>query len=137
MHDNIVGDPNLKKPLNALSLPNGLATEEAPPFDLQEVMWARTIKANYTNREKFPTADFHWFLVASANAGHAIHIDANGMATYVKLNSGQKIWSVGYDPERRGLSTFDLEKDASYDWNSANKDKWEMDGIVLTPGSVM
>ena len=62
-----------------------------------------------------------WALVANAGAISGIHMDAGGLATYVRPILGVKIWYIGYN---------DVMPDLHDGWD---KDKCLWHSVVLSP----
>ena len=126
------------KSLNALDIPPCISTPfPHHPLFSDQIAWDR---ASGESVEHYPINDMRWSLAATAWAQHKWHVDCDGFATFIKVESGAKIWFIG-TPKRnlpsgqaiggidRILGTFDLE--------GINSDILDIEAVILTPQDLL
>ncbi|KAG6810630.1 hypothetical protein H0H92_011064 [Tricholoma furcatifolium] len=122
--------------LSALNLPAVVDEFERFPVFSDQKAWLHAAGHSYcSEKEPYPVPDMRWYL-ASTGSFHEWHVDANGLATFVFPMSGPKLWYIG-TPKSRNFSDFrrvDLFTNG-YDNYSANLDLWDVEVMVLTPGT--
>ena len=83
----------------------------------------------------FPMASTRWGLAATSDAHHLWHIDCNGFCTYIDTQTGAKWWIVGKPkPGSSHFSDTALFMD-EYDMSQPNLDRWDLEAVLLLPGS--
>jgi hypothetical protein len=83
----------------------------------------------------FPVTSTRWGLAATAGAHHLWHIDCNGFGTYIDTQTGQKWWIVARpkpDSDRFSHPTLFTEE---FHIDGANFNKWDLEAVLLLPGS--
>lgn len=85
----------------------------------------------------FPDPDMYWALMALKHARHLFHIDADGLATFIDPQTGAKYWLVArLKPGILGtFSKTELYVNGGYEIDSINLDLWDVEAVLLTPGS--
>ncbi len=96
----------------------------------------------------FPVSEMRWGLAATCGGRHWIHIDADGLATFIDLQCGGKWWIVLCPPEHLGkhgfasirtfLGGFDTNGVDQARWGprqDGNQDQWRAEAIYLTEGT--
>jgi hypothetical protein len=84
----------------------------------------------------YPTSEMRWGLASTRCARHWTHIDSDGLATFVDVINGEKIWILlkpylDGEPDPSGHIDVYLE-----DFNPAQVNPtWEAEAVLLTPGT--
>src|SRR5882757_2726548 len=126
------------KILNALEfLMSYLPSDNAPPEGLDSDVQAfqNTAGMRYCRpSEAFPFSSMRWGLAATANAYHTFHLDCDGFATYVKVQTGAKWWIVASPKE--GVSLADTALFTSdYHLDNTDMRKFNYEAILLETGT--
>ena len=77
-----------------------------------------------------------WGLCATGGCYHTIHCDSDGVGTVIEPICGVKIWFIAVPKDGAGFVDFasiDMF-DESFDIETPNEDKWDIEVIVLKPG---
>ena len=86
-----------------------------------------------------PLAYFWWGLAATTSALSWWHIDSEGFGTYIDTKAGLKWWIVawrkGKEHEFESFSEADIFFNRGYELDEPNLDKWDMEAVVLHPGT--
>jgi hypothetical protein len=111
------------------------------PFSTDSAAWKNTKGAKGCSHEEVPPlADFRWGLAAIAGALSWIHIDSNGVGTYIDPWTGKKVWIV-LKPKGNGLRIFESCSDAEHFFSGVhnvdepNVDHWDFEAVLLEPGT--
>ncbi|KAJ3507190.1 hypothetical protein NLJ89_g6444 [Agrocybe chaxingu] len=128
------------KSLNALDIP--MEDSVRPPSSLSSDVWAwkHTVGLKLCKRtDRFPSAAMRWALVSTSGAHSPWHVDCDGLCTMVRVQSGCKWWVIARPKEELHLEAFcDVDTYLnSFDIESANNDRWDLEAILLTPGSTL
>jgi hypothetical protein len=75
-----------------------------------------------------------WGLAATAGAMSYFHIDANGLATWIDVKTGSKYWILAKPKKPLNFAAISLFTDR-YDQEAVNQDKWDLEAVLLLPGS--
>lgn len=112
------------------------------PFSTDSAAWKATKGAlGCSFEEAPPLRDIRWGLAATAGAISWIHIDSNGLGTYIDPRAGKKVWIVLKRKGDGDCRIFESCSDAKaffsgdYDVDSPNLDDWDFEAIVLAPGT--
>jgi hypothetical protein len=83
----------------------------------------------------FPVASTRWGLAATSGAHHLWHIDCDGLCTYIDTQAGLKWWIVARP--KNGSTHFSHTTLFTEDFqiNAANLNKWDLEAVLLPPGS--
>jgi hypothetical protein len=131
-----VNSPN-GKALNALDLPmeDGIAAPQSLSSDMWA--WARTVGLKLCKkRDRFPTTAMRWGLVSTADTYSVWHIDCDGLATMIEVQTGCKLWVLARPRRDEDLSCFSrLDAFLNFDADAVNDDRWDCEAVLLTPGS--
>ena len=124
------------KILNALDFPMLSAPHPPTSFASDLAAFSATVDLPMCNRTvSFPMASTRWGLAATSGAHHLWHIDCNGFCTYIDTQTGSKWWIVA-KPKPGSLhfseATLFTEE---FDINKANLEKWDLEAVLLLPGS--
>jgi hypothetical protein len=124
------------KILNALDFPMLSAPHPPMGFASDLAAFNATVDLPMCGRTVlFPVMSTRWGLAATSGAHHLWHIDCNGLCTYIDTQTGSKWWIVarpkdGFDHfSHTTLFTEDFQIDA------ANLNKWDLEAVLLLPGS--
>lgn len=114
----------------------------APPCSLttSQTAWTVTIDDRYCKRhDSYPMSDMQWALAATSHAHHYTHIDADGFATFVAPQSGLKYWVAGRSKlgESKYFSGTDMYTQRDFAIDEANTHLWDLEGILLNPGTCL
>ena len=123
------------KILNALDFP--MVSASHPPTSFASDLEAFNATVNLpmcAHTILFPVMSTRWGLAATSGAHHLWHIDCNGFCTYIDTGTGLKWWivvrpKIGSDFTQTSLFTEEFHIDA------ANLDKWDLEAVLLVPGS--
>ncbi|KAJ8085909.1 hypothetical protein PM082_023946 [Marasmius tenuissimus] len=82
----------------------------------------------------FPMRDMCWYLCGLTDALHDWHVDAQGLATWITILTGKKLWIIGApsaaDPqEHAGIESFNTCQEKSVGWKKY--------GILLEAGDTL
>ena len=133
--------------LNALSFPLPLAGVEQTAFSSELEAWHLTEGMNFcTNAAHFPTGDMRWGLAATRGARSWIHIDSDGLATFIDVKCGGRYWILFSPPLTQDKHSFgaidqflDNFNTVGYDerWKpeSVDDNSWRAEAIHLKAGS--
>ncbi|KAG6897544.1 hypothetical protein C0993_007461, partial [Termitomyces sp. T159_Od127] len=90
--------------------------------------------------ENYPINDVRWSLAATEWAQHKWHVDWDGFATFTKVETGTKIWSLG-TPKRDlspSLLSGGIERIlGNFDFDRVNSDILDIEAVVLTPNDLL
>jgi hypothetical protein len=91
----------------------------------------------YCGREiLYPSSSMRWGLAATTDAHHLYHIDCDGFSTGIKVKAGLKWWVVGRPRDPSLLSSASVFLDG-FEVDEPNNDKWDLEGVLLVPGSML
>lgn len=135
------------KVLNALHFPKAEAGLGEDPFSTDSEAWNRT--KGWTDCDDSaspPTGDIRWGLAATTGALHWWHIDSDGFGTYIDVKTGLKWWIVAKPKKTisfQGSSQYDFSEFASidlftqseYDVEAPCSFLWDLEAILLSPGT--
>ncbi|KAG6868022.1 hypothetical protein C0993_008324 [Termitomyces sp. T159_Od127] len=130
-------DEKHPKALNALDIPPCIS-KPFPHHGLfsDQIAWDT---AGGKVEEGYPTNDMRWSLAATAWAHHKWHMDSDGFATFIKVDTGSKIWFIG-TPKRElppSLLSGGIERIlGSFDLHGVNSDILDIEAVVLTPNDL-
>lgn len=90
--------------------------------------------------KQFPAGDFRWGLAATTGAFHTLHIDSNGLGSYVSPQAGSKWWVVARPIGSLDQSSFEdmgmlLNKAFSVNGNGAGL--FALEAVLLEPGTTL
>ena len=79
--------------------------------------------------------DIRWGLAATAGAISWSHVDSNGFGTYIDVKAGSKWWIVAR--RKGGQHSFDVESffNGDHEEDQVNMDRWDLEAVILTPGT--
>jgi len=135
--------PNKAKILNALSFPMGEADLKPDKCFSELRAWAATKELPYCKTtHSLPGDDLRWGLAATAGALHWTHIDAEGFGTFIDVLVGRKLWLLARPKATTGKGVFDFKEFTDihlfldgYNLEGPNSEKWDLEAVVLSPGS--
>ncbi|KAG6886587.1 hypothetical protein C0992_003268 [Termitomyces sp. T32_za158] len=131
-------DEEHPKALNALDIPPCIST----PFPYHPLFSDQIAWDNACGKidESYPTNDMRWSLATTAWAQHKWHADSNGFATFIKVETGTKIWFIG-TPKRNlspSLLSGGIERILGrFDLDGVNSDTLDIEAVVLTPNNLL
>ena len=126
------------KILNALDFPMLAAAHPPTSFASDLVAFGATVDLPMCSRTiSFPMASTRWGLAAISGAHHLWHIDCNGFCTFIDTQAGAKWWIVA--KPKNGLAHFSQASlfTEEYEIDEANLEKWDLEAVLLLPGSRM
>lgn len=125
------------KALNALDNPRWSMEGADIPLSLRTCLRAyfHTYRTE-SNKVPFPIPKMMWSLAATAGSFHYWHIDTSGMATFIYIVAGVKIWFVA---KPRGTNTLSSSSGhfVNIKVDEPNGDKWVIEAVVLRPGDLL
>jgi hypothetical protein len=83
----------------------------------------------------FPMASTQWGLAATSGAHHLWHIDCNGFCTYIDTQTGVKWWIVAKPKDGSMHFSHATLFTENYDLSGTNLEKWDIEAVLLHPGS--
>jgi hypothetical protein len=124
------------KILNALDFPMPAAPHPPTAFASDIAAFNTTIDLPMCGRNVlFPAMSTRWGLAATSGAYHLWHIDCNGFSTYIDTQTGKKWWIVAR-PKKGSAHFSDTELFMKgFDIDGANLNKWDIEAVLLLPGS--
>jgi hypothetical protein len=123
------------KILNALDFP--MLSAPHPPTSIAsdlEVFHSTVDLPMCARTVLFPVTSTRWGLAATSGAHHLWHIDCNGFCTYIDTQTGQKWWIVARPKNSSDFSCTGLFTD-QFRIDAANLNKWDLEAVLLLPGS--
>ncbi|KAL0058437.1 hypothetical protein AAF712_014898 [Marasmius tenuissimus] len=126
--------------LNALDIPSESGIGWIPRL----LTSCRQIWANLSATEQipypFPMEDMNWYLCALSDALHDWHIDAEGLATWITVLAGKKLWVVGAPGEgdcadHAGLDSFYTCQERSVNWDKHAMLLQAGDTLIMPPNT--
>jgi hypothetical protein len=133
--------------LNALQFPMPEEGLGENAFATDSVAWRGTKGwADCDEAVLPPTADIRWGIAATTGAVHWWHIDSDGFGTYIDVKAGMKWWIVAKPKERISFggsyghdfsefASIDLFTRPDYEVEDANIHMWDLEAVMLTPGT--
>jgi hypothetical protein len=77
---------------------------------------------------QFPVGEMRWGLAATRGARHWIHIDSDGLGTFIDVQCGGKIWIVFSPPANRGKYDFaSIEQYLDFEVTPSEGGCWDVD----------
>jgi hypothetical protein len=121
--------------LNGLDFPMPWLGQYSTSFATDVLAFNSTVDMPLCKRSiMYPSSSLKWGLAATAGAHHLWHIDCNGFGTVINTQTGFKWWIIGHP-----LPGHDFSKPSEYlnncHINIPNNDKWQLEAILLAPGS--
>lgn len=128
------------KILNGLNFPMPEEGMGRWPFSTDSAAWkAAKGGLGCSYEEAPPMGDFRWGLAATAGALSRIHLDSNGLGTYVDPKAGKKWWIVlkrrGECPIFGSCSDADGFFNGNYEVDQPNIEDWDFEAVILAPGT--
>lgn len=128
------------KILNLLDLPANDAVKPHPLFTEVEA-FRNTRKDPIASGQDHPTRDTRFVLVATKDATHGLHHDSDGFCTYVRVETGIKLWiiAVPLEPSLRPLRYFGDLIHFIREWSQAdpNRKRYRFEAVALCPGDTL
>lgn len=127
------------KILNALDLPMLIRGTRPPKTLATDVLaFISTVDDPYCKRSVgFPSSDMYWGLAATSNSFHYFHIDTDGVSTHLAPQTGSKYWVMARPKPGRSFAETDIYVDSNYAIDETNVDLWDIEAILLTPGTCL
>lgn len=125
------------KVLNALSFPMRNAGIQNEAFSSDVASWNNTEAEPICKHEgSMPIGDIRWGTCATRGAFHTYHIDCDGVGTTNEPLFGLKWWIVPSNIDEKDLfSRLNLFMNDKFDIDSASGDLWNLEAVVLGPGT--
>jgi len=123
--------------INGLSFPLPLSAIKRDNLCGDIEAWRLTEGLPYcTHKVSYPTGEVRWGLASTAGSRHWPHLDSDGLATYVELLIGKKLWilfrpNLDNEPDAGAHISVFLD---DFDTSVAVK-TWDAEAVVLTPGT--
>jgi uncharacterized protein YceK len=123
------------KILNLLDLPLSTTYDCPRGLSSDRFAWQCTLEGPMCKkRVEYPVTETAWGLAGTSGATSYFHIDANGFATWIDVKVGSKYWILARPKQELDFASIDLFT-GSYDQECANEDKWDLEAILLLPGT--
>jgi hypothetical protein len=123
--------------INGLSFPLPLSAIKRDKLCSDIEAWRLTEGLPFcTAKAKYPTSDMRWGLASMRGSRHWVHLDCDGLATFVQLLCGSKLWillspELGDDPDSSARVDLYLN---DFDTSIVVK-TWDAEAVYLTPGT--
>lgn len=135
--------PSRAKILNALSFPMGEADLKPDKYSSELIAWGATKELPYCKTtQHLPGDDLRWGLAATSGALHWTHIDAEGFCTFIDVLTGSKLWLLARPKATTASGGLDYKQFSNihlfsdgYKFEEPNTEKWDIEAVVLRPGS--
>lgn len=124
------------KALNALDFPMQCAEHPPHSFATDVKAWTRTLRSN-NQADEYPTTSTRWGIAATSGSYHRWHVDTDGFGTWLDCKTGGKVWFIAIPKAGNGFTQFaarDLFQ-ADYSMESNNLHLWNVEAVLLTPGT--
>lgn len=82
-----------------------------------------------------PTEDIRWWLCATEGAHHYFHMDSRGDCTIIEVLTGEKIWVFARLKDRKRQTSTTLWTQEFLDVTSLDPSDWDIEAVLLTPGT--
>lgn len=127
------------KILNALDFPlpnRGIRPPETIATDT--LAYHETLDDPYCGRSTLPPlSDLSWGLAATSHCFHYWHIDTDGFSTSIVSQTGDKYWVVARPKAGRSFASTDIYTNGNYAIDEVNAELWDIEAILLTPGTCL
>jgi hypothetical protein len=137
--------------LNALNFPLPLHGVAASALSSEVEAWILTQRLPFCPMSlAFPTGQMRWGLAATQGSRHWIHVDSDGLGTFISPQCGSKWWILFSPPDGENKHSFasvdqfldsfdiDFDQDGSR-WDIGSEEegvgRWIAEGLYLTPGT--
>ena len=125
------------KILNGLDFPMASASHPPTEFASDLAAFITTLDLPFCGRNiGFPAMSSRWGLAATAGAFHLWHTDCNGFATYIDTQTGYKWWVLAQPKQPSDFADTSLFTE-KFAVDAPNGDVWDMEAVLLTPGSCL
>jgi hypothetical protein len=123
------------KILNVLDLPIAIVSSSPKGLSSDQVAFQHTLQAPMcTKWVEYPVVEMVWGLAATVGAVSYFHIDANGFGTWIDVKTGSKYWILAKPKKPLDFAAVSLFTD-HYDQEDTNMHKWDLEAVLLLPGS--
>lgn len=129
------GPKSGRKVLNTLNLPNFSALPKEDKIGLDERIWKAVNFIYGFRQELFPAHSVNWFRVGLSGACQGWHGSSEGFGTFIAILSGMKWLVVARNGKTHEKLDFFVETPDFYSWSV--RSDWDVEGILLTPGTRM
>jgi hypothetical protein len=128
------------KILNGLNFPMPEVGMGWWPFSTDSAAWKATKGSlGCSHEEAPPLKSFRWGLAATTGALSWLHIDSNGLGTYIDPKAGKKWWIVlkrkGTGRDFGSCSDAEAFFSGKYEVDTADEEGWDFEAVVLVPGT--
>lgn len=125
------------KGLNALDLPMEDGNLPARSLSSDRWAWEQTRGLKLCKRsDRFPNTAMRWGLVSTADTYSVWHIDCDGFATVIEVQTGCKLWVLARPKAGKSFSSFsNIQTFLDFDPEATNENLWDCEAILLTPGT--
>ncbi|KAG6904847.1 hypothetical protein DXG01_006753 [Tephrocybe rancida] len=121
--------------LSALHIPSAYDMFPKLRFASDWFAWVKVQGKAYCRATEFyPVPEMHWAIVSTGSAHHYWHYDANGLGTFLRVDTGVKLWFIAV-PKNGDFRTF-MRPDVmtSFELDESNIDLWDVHVNVLFAG---
>jgi hypothetical protein len=122
--------------LNALSFPQPLSGIQSSTMSSEIEAWQVTEGKPFCGRNlAFPTGTMRWGLAATEGARHWIHIDSDGLGTFVDVLCGGKWWILFCPPKGKSKTAFGSIDIFLNGFETDAPGPWVAEAVYLAPGT--
>ncbi|KAG6850002.1 hypothetical protein H0H93_002620 [Arthromyces matolae] len=135
----VANNPDAHRALSALHLPASRDHYPTLPFSTDIMAWNAVNGLEGCNHyDLYPIPDMRWAIASSGNSRHYWHVDSNGLSTIVSVETGLKLWFIARPKADSPASFYDVEMfTAQFDLHKVNDAIWDIELVVLEPGSTL
>jgi hypothetical protein len=122
--------------INGLSFPLPLSAIKRDKLCSEIEAWRLTEGLPFCQKAAYPTSEMRWGLASTGGSRHWVHLDSDGLATFVDVIHGKKWWIL-LRPHLEGEPDPSAHVDLYLnDFDPAVAVKtWEAEAVLLTPGT--
>ncbi|KAG6912872.1 hypothetical protein DXG01_011433, partial [Tephrocybe rancida] len=128
------------KAINSLDNPQPVDSFSPQKFNSGELAWGQGLGQEYYRRDKnIPFMDLRWGLASTGDTTHNYHLDANGFASFVCVDTGAKLWILATPKKGREAEAFASIHlfTGEYSPDRPNTELWDFEAILLLPSMML
>ncbi|GLB45307.1 hypothetical protein LshimejAT787_2100670 [Lyophyllum shimeji] len=124
--------------LSALHLPSAYDMYPNLPFSSDWAVWRQVQGEAYCRyTELYPVPHMRWAIASTGSANHFWHFDANGLLTFLRVETGIKFWYIAVPKDGDFRVFMQPEVMTKFELDESNEDLWDVYVIVLHPGTLL
>lgn len=132
-----------------------------PKFASERYAWSIADTMGFCKTGTYPIEDMRWGLASTGDTEHDWHLDSDGFGSFVKIDTGKKLWHIAtpkvsvketvdsglgqaVKARQTGETTQSMDAFANIDLftgnfaiDRVNSDLWDIEMVVLSPGTTL